>query len=219
MTDAKAEILAAIRSAAGRDVPLPLEQTNTLEQRFASPPVHVRPASPADPEETFVAKLEAVAGTAARVSGVADVPQAVLTYLERHSLPAGLVATDDPILSESPWPADLTLSRRQATRDDQLSITGAFAAVAETGSVVLLSGPGTPTALNFLPDHHIVVLRKSQILSHIEDVWTLLRRRSPTLPRTINFITGPSRTADVEQTIQIGAHGPRRLHVVLVRGC
>ncbi len=94
------------------------------------------------------------------------------------------------------------------------------AAVAETGTLMLASGPGTPTTLNFLPDTHIVVLRAGQIVASYEDGWDLIRARADgnpqTLPRTINMITGPSRTGDIEQRIQLGAHGPRRLHVVLV---
>jgi L-lactate utilization protein LutC len=82
--------------------------------------------------------------------------------------------------------------------------------------LVLLSGSFWPTTFDFLPDDHVVVLERERILTHIEDVWALLRARGEGVPRTINFITGPSRTADVEQTIQLGAHGPRRLHVILV---
>ena len=105
---------------------------------------------------------------------------------------------------------------------------------------MLASGPGTPSTLNFLPDTHIVVLHAGQVVASYEDGWDLLRalcqddRRplagevdrptgrperanaSPLLPRTVNLITGPSRTGDIEQRIQLGAHGPRRLHVVLV---
>ena len=123
-----------------------------------------------------------------------------------------------PPLPELAWPADWELARRPAAGDDHVSVTGAFAAIAETGSLVMLSGPGHPTSLNFLPDDHIVVLRASQVVAHMEDVWALLRARDGGMPRTVNIITGPSRTADVEQTIQLGAHGPRRLHVVLVAG-
>jgi len=80
----------------------------------------------------------------------------------------------------------------------------------------LLSGAHSPTTLNFLPDVHIVIVRRQQIVTHIEDVWRRMRSEVNEVPRTINFITGPSRTADIEQTIQLGAHGPRSLHVVLV---
>ena len=96
-----------------------------------------------------------------------------------------------------------------------VSLTPCLAAVAETGTLMLISGAQTPTTLNFLPDTHIVVVHAGQIVASYEDGWDLLRARGG-LPRTVNFVTGPSRTGDIEQRIQLGAHGPRRLHVVLV---
>jgi L-lactate dehydrogenase complex protein LldG len=95
-------------------------------------------------------------------------------------------------------------------------LTEAFVGIAETGSLVLLSSVGSPTSLNFLPDNYLCVLRRDHIVRHIEDVWDRIRQQTDQLPRAINFVTGPSRTADVEQTIQLGAHGPRRLHVILL---
>jgi L-lactate utilization protein LutC len=89
--------------------------------------------------------------------------------------------------------------------------------VAESGGVVTLSGPDTPSTLNFVPENHIVVVHASQVLRHLEDVWTLWRDSGRPMPRTLNIISGPSRTADIEQTIQLGAHGPRRLHILLLR--
>jgi len=62
-----------------------------------------------------------------------------------------------------------------------------------------------------------VVLMRCGLVKHIEDVWARLRECCSDWPRTVNIITGPSRTADIEQTIQLGAHGPRRLHVLLVK--
>ncbi len=94
-------------------------------------------------------------------------------------------------------------------------MTPCFAAVAETGSVVLVSGPESPTSLNFLPEFHVVLVYADQLVRHVEDVWGRLRRAGVS-PRTVNFITGPSKTADVEQTIQYGAHGPRGLDVIFI---
>ena len=83
---------------------------------------------------------------------------------------------------------------------------------------MLCSGPAGPTTLNFLPETHVVVLRADQVVGPYEEAWDLLRsaRGAAGLPRTVNFVTGPSRTADIEQTIQMGAHGPRRLCILLV---
>ncbi len=83
---------------------------------------------------------------------------------------------------------------------------------------MLTSGADNPTTLNFLPDNHIVVVDAEDVAADFESVFARLRARFPSrqLPRVVNMITGPSRSADIEQTLILGAHGPRRLHVILV---
>ena len=83
---------------------------------------------------------------------------------------------------------------------------------------MLLSGPDNPTTLNFLPDTHIVVVDADDIAGDYETVWQRIRALYGTgkLPRTVNMITGPSRSADIEQTLILGAHGPRALHILVV---
>src|SRR5574337_311669 len=82
--------------------------------------------------------------------------------------------------------------------------------------VMMGASPGSPTTHNFVPDDHVVVLEVGCIVPYFEDAWAFLRARPEGMPRATNIISGPSRTADVEQTIQLGAHGPRRVHVILV---
>ena len=60
------------------------------------------------------------------------------------------------------------------------------------------------------------MLRASRIVGPYEDAWDLLRREIGGMPRNVMLVTGPSRSADIEQTLELGAHGPRRLHVVLI---
>jgi L-lactate dehydrogenase complex protein LldG len=138
----------------------------------------------------------------------------VAAYLRSRNLPARLVIARP--LQALAWPPSLAVQVRAAGADDAVSVTPCFAAIAETGSVVLLSSPESPTTLNFVPDDHIVVLAQGQIVWHIEDVWQQLRERNVPMPRALNIVSGPSRTADIEQVVQLGAHGPRRLHLVLV---
>jgi L-lactate dehydrogenase complex protein LldG len=114
------------------------------------------------------------------------------------------------------WPPGLEVMHGAAVREDTTSVTPCFAAVAESGGIVTLSGPDAPSTLNFVPDNHIVVVRAAQVLRHFEDLWAQLRASGMPMPRTVNIISGPSRTADIEQTIQLGAHGPRRLHILLI---
>ena len=81
---------------------------------------------------------------------------------------------------------------------------------------MLVSGETSPTSLNFLPDYHIVVIEAARLVARMEDAWDGLRDIFEKPPRAVNFISGPSKTADVEQTVEYGAHGPRCLHVILV---
>ncbi len=168
----------------------------------------------------FAEMAEEVQSTVARVGSLAAVPEAIARYLAAENLPAELVMAPDPNLDEIPWNTWplLQIRRGRAEAEDRVSLTPCHAAIAETGTLMLISGAHTPTTLNFLPETHIVVVRRDQVVATYEDGWDRLRTASRTeaLPRAVNFITGPSRTADIEQHIELGAHGPRRLHIVLV---
>jgi L-lactate dehydrogenase complex protein LldG len=216
VSQARESILGRVRGSLGRGAALDEGIAQGLRERMGAPPVHVQPRFQSELGERFITKLEAVGGTVERVRALEHLPAAVLGHLERHGLPKKAVVSGDAVVAEASWPEDLITEQRAANGTDQVSLTGAFAAVAETGTLVLLSGALAPTTLNFLPELHLVVLRRSQICPHLEDAWTAIRRHCDRMPRTVNLITGPSRTADVEQTIQLGAHGPRRLHVFLL---
>ncbi|MCG6870773.1 MAG: lactate utilization protein [Gammaproteobacteria bacterium] len=143
-----------------------------------------------------------------------ELPAAVAAYLQRNQLPAKLWVSDEAGLVDFHHP-DIELHHESPGAETSAALTGALAGIAETGSLVLHSGADRRTALNFLADHHLVVLPVRSVVACIEDAWPLLREL-PDWPRTVNIITGPSRTADIEQTIQMGAHGPRSLHILLV---
>ncbi|HEX9586043.1 MAG TPA: LUD domain-containing protein [Gammaproteobacteria bacterium] len=216
MSTRRERVLADIREALKRRGPLPSSVTDALETRLTKPRPNLKPAIHGDPAEQFIRKVEAVHGALTRVEDIVQVSAVVAGHVEQHGLPFELVVAPDPELEAIAWSNRFAVERRAARGADRVSVTGAFAGVAETGSLVLLSGPESPTTLNFLPDDHIIVLRTARIVLHMEDVWARIRRECVSMPRTVNFITGPSKTADVELTIQEGAHGPRRLHVILV---
>jgi len=182
-------------------------------KRLQQPPITLQPKLPDDDLlALFQQRLEKVAGTVHSVKSAAEVVAAVKSYLQTRELPLHLVA--DSLLQDLPWSTDMTLAYRNAEATDAVSVTQGFAGIAETGSVMMLSSPNAPTPLNFLPEVHIVVLQTVDVVSHMEEAWAKLCA-TDSFPRTVNLITGPSRTADVEQTIQLGAHGPRAFHVVL----
>jgi L-lactate dehydrogenase complex protein LldG len=164
--------------------------------------------------EHFLARAQALAMTVARVARRIDVPAATAEYLAARSLPRKLVVA--PALKDLQWPSGIEVRHGATRREDPVSVTACFAAVAETGSLVMLSGPETPTTLNFTPDDMIAVLERRDVTAHAEDVWRRLRAERSTFPRTINLVSGPSRTADIEQVVQLGVHGPRRVHLILV---
>lgn len=215
MTTARDAILASIRQTLGWDEAT--ETTaNKVQQQMQQ---HVRGPQPdwnEDDVSRFISKLESVAATLHRVNSEAEVVTAIHGYLQQYALPLQLVLAKSPVLDELDWPAEFMVEQRRAAGTDTTVLTEAFAGVAETGSLVLLSSMDSPTSLNFLPDNYLCVLRRDHIVRHIEDVWDRIRQQPGHMPRAVNFITGPSRTADVEQTIQLGAHGPRRLHVILL---
>lgn len=216
MSDARERVLANIRAALNREGPLEESVAAVLDARLERPRANVMPAVSGESVARFIAKMESVHAAVVRVATMDRVSEAVDAHLGQHGLSPDLVVAPDPELEAIPWSNRFAIERRAASGDDRVSVTGAFAGIAETGTLVLLSGPESPTTLNFLPDDHIVVLRADRIVTHMEDAWARLRRERGKMPRSVNFITGPSKTADVEQTIQEGAHGPRRLRVILV---
>ena len=220
--DSRTAVLGAIRKAIGtadgaRD-------PAAVEARLADPRPNLIPAraqlDAAAQVDLFVAMAEEVATTVTRVADFGAVPAAVADYLAHHNLPAEAVIAANARLDDIPWSEVPLLNLRTGAAEgtDAVSITGAFAAVAETGTLMLLSGPDHPSTLNALPETHIVVLRRDQVVGAYEDGWARLRAGGQGMPRTVGFVTGPSRTGDIEQTMQLGAHGPRRLHIVLVDG-
>ena len=212
-------ILASIRRALGRG-PLDAAARAALDAGLAAPRPNIVPARSALPQAEkvalFAAMAERAAATVARVPAAA-VPEEVAGYLARHNLPSALVMAPDAALDAYPWDERpmLAIRRGKAEEADRVAVTGAVMGFAETGTLMTASGPGHPATLNFLPETHIVVLPAARIAGAYEEGWAHLRAAGA-LPRTVNLITGPSRTADIEQTIQLGAHGPRRLHVVIV---
>jgi L-lactate dehydrogenase complex protein LldG len=213
--DAKAAVLARIRRSLGRNGRLDGSVGSALEHRLAVHAVGPLPAVDGDPVARFQARHEAVHGTLDRIGGDAATVAAVLAYLDRLGHARELVCAPAPRLKGLPWPDDVSVEHRGAERDDVVALTEAYAGVAETGTLVLVSATQTPTSLNFLPDDCLVMLALSRLVARSEDVWELVRSELDDLPRAVNFVTGPSKTADVEQTIVYGAHGPRRLHVLL----
>ncbi|PZF76628.1 lactate utilization protein [Aestuariivirga litoralis] len=169
----------------------------------------------------FTEMMLAVGGTVEVIDDINEVPHHVAVYLRDGNLPARVRRGADPLLARLPWHRGGTLEvvEGPAVDEDRASVTHAFAGIAESGTIVQISGADNPTTLNFLPEAHIVVLESAALFASYEEAWTKLRSLmgEGIMPRTVNMISGPSRTADIEQTIVRPAHGPKNMHVIIVR--
>ncbi len=208
--------------------PLPADQQAMLHGRMQLHPRQLIPArsrvSRAEQVALFIANVEKEFGTVTRVADAAQILGEVAAYLAKQNLPAACVVASHPYLRDLDWAAHPLLQKREgrAQPSDQVALTCAFAGIAETGTLMLPSGPETPTTLNVLTETSIVVLRASLLTGAYEEAWDRLRADHADqpgggfMPRNVMLVTGPSRSADIESILELGAHGPRRLHVVLV---
>lgn len=207
------EILKRVRAGVGKDDFA--RRRATADAYMAARARGPQPVLADDLAARFQAKAEYLASTVERVASSAAVPGAVARYLSTHALGREAVATLD--VAGLDWAAaGLRVSGRAALDADKVGISGCFCAIAETGTLMLLSGPQTPATVSLLPETHIALVPVSRIVATMEDAVALLRSECGNLPRAVNFISGPSRTGDIEQTIVLGAHGPCRVHLILI---
>ena len=168
----------------------------------------------------FCSMAQQAAATVDRVADETAVPAAVSAYLRARNLAPRVRMGGDKRLKSMPWVDERNLQVRYGSTDgeDEVSVSHAATAIAESGTLLLVSGKENPTTLNFLPDHHIVVVDASDVAGDLETALQKVRQRygKGEMPRTVNLITGPSRSGDIEQTLLLGAHGPRALHIIVV---
>ncbi|MBV9567952.1 MAG: lactate utilization protein [Hyphomicrobiales bacterium] len=224
MTLARDEVLATIRRSlgvSGAEAP----RRAAVADRLTRSPAGIIPqrsqVSGAERLALFKRQAEEALATVALVSDAASVPSEAARYLRDSNLPATLRIGDDPRLAAMPWDTTaIDISRGPSAGGDLNALGHAFGAIAETGTLAMVSGSENPTTLNFLPDNHLVVMAAGDLTGSFEELLSKLRARfgKEQMPRTLNLITGPSRSADIEQTLILGAHGPRKLHVIIVEG-
>jgi L-lactate dehydrogenase complex protein LldG len=217
------KVLGAIRTRMPKTSPS--EREMAVAERLADPQANLIPARGQGDDHhriaVFSKYMEDVGGTVEVLDDINDVPEVVAEYLRRHNLPAAVRHGADPRLQNLPWhrAGTLAVSEGRAVDSDKAALSMAFAGAAESGTVILVSGADNPTTLNFLPEAHIVVLKVDDLHASYEEAWARLRKLygPGIMPRTVNMISGPSRTADIEQTIVRPAHGPKDMHVIIIR--
>ena len=216
--DARARIFARIRRALDID-PEDIAGHKAVAERLRRHPKGTIPLRARCHGE------QAIAQFAAHIEkqGVATPKKAVSaigSYLGSNRLPPRVRIGADAVLASLPWKEAWDIERCFGPADpsDKASLSRAIVGAAETGTLFLVSGKDNPTTLAFLPETHMVLISASDIVGSYEEAWDRLRalNGSGVLPRSVNLIGGPSRTADIEQTIVRGAHGPRRLHVLIL---
>ena len=182
-----------------------------------------RPAMPDNLVGRFLQRAADMESTIERLADRREIPGAVARYLDALILPPALAAQKShagvcwPEFADLDWKgAGLGIEVRPTVGADRLGITGTFCAIAETGTLVVLSGPDAPTATTLLADTHVAVVRADRIVSGMEEAFALIRDERGRLPRAVNMISGPSRTGDIEQTMVLGAHGPFRVHILVL---
>jgi L-lactate dehydrogenase complex protein LldG len=217
-------ILAKVRSSLGAK-PGDAGRAAAVERRLAARARNLVPQramrTGAERTALFASFLTAQSAVVTEVASAAEVPAAISRFLREANLPARLRMGSDPYLAAMPWSREPTLERRvgRAENSDEVGLTHALAAVAETGTMLMASGLDNPVTLNFLPETHIVVVEEENLTGSYEDAWEKVRARfgAGLMPRTINMVSGPSRTADIGGRVVQGAHGPRRMCVLIVK--
>jgi L-lactate dehydrogenase complex protein LldG len=213
---ARENILARIRQKSGRAGLTAEAELAAVRTHIGQ---HVRGPLPSiaahEPVAHFITECARLKTTTAEIGSLAEVPAEVAKYIAAQSLTARCVGWQE--FAALDWnAAQVSFDNRTANGDDMIGLTGCFCAIGETGTLLLLSAPGTPKATALLPETHICVVSKSRIVATMEDAFALMHSEIGEPPRATFFVSGPSRTADIEQTLVIGAHGPYRVHVILV---
>ncbi len=212
----KQQILEQVRRSLKRRQPLDDSVVDALERRIAVRRPLVQPAYDEDLIDRLLRKHRDLHGSCERVAGPAQLAQAVSRYLSERELPASLVAGDHPLIRSLDFDGAVEVEYRQAVAEDRAALSLADVAVAETATIAIFSSPSSPMTHHYLPEHHLVIVREADVVKWQESVWERLRGGGDGMPRGVALISGPSKTADVEQTIEYGAHGPRNVHLLLL---
>lgn len=178
------------------------------------------PAPPA-PEmcQAFILNVLKNQGSVDCASNRSEAVRAIAHYLYAHFHSYRLVAGNDPRLAAMPWRDAGVLPRFGSLQaGEPVALSFARLGVVETGAILTWTGKANPAANNFLPEHHIVLVDKNDLVPTMENAWEKIHHavEKTGRPRGIHFIAGPSSTADIEGDLVYGAHGPQRWHVILL---
>jgi L-lactate dehydrogenase complex protein LldG len=218
----RAAILANVRSGLKVEARHEAERRASVAARLAEGAHHLVPARGKVGAEERAALFKSFLGAQGtdviEVAAAAEIPAAIAAYLGARNLPLRVRVGADPFLASLSWTGELARDFGVALPNDTAGLSRALAGVAETGTLVLASGADNPTTLALLPETHLVVVRRETIVGSYEDAVALISAElgSEALPHALNLVSGASRTGDIGGRIVVGAHGPRRLAVILI---
>ena len=221
MTESRERILNKIKSNIRKKNDLTETDINILEGRIKGSEPNLIPKRGVIKKdallETFINRAKEVASSVAVINSLSEIPAEVIDYLAKNNIASKIVVLPNEDIDFIEWNKHPTLEvvNKYADEKDETVLVSSFSAIAETGTVVQLSGPKNPITSHFLPDNSIVLVKASRIISSSEDAFKLLRKEHKNIPRTVSLISGPSRTGDIALNIEMGAHGPRKVHLIV----
>jgi L-lactate dehydrogenase complex protein LldG len=200
---ARDAILSAIRAQRVKNAPRPA--------------LYRKPDAAEDDATHFMARATRAAAEVRSLARMQDVPAAIADALRARNMKAAVhLPENSPLLQSLPWDLAPGLAREHALPGpDDAAVSLAPFGIAETGTLAYLAKPDAPASWHFRPGLEIAVIRKSSIFPDFETVLARAKTNG-LLPSTLNLVTGPSRTGDIEQTLELGAHGPKALMVLVV---
>src|SRR5579871_4898861 len=171
-------------------------------------PNYVLPPWTNDAPGHFMAKAKASVAEVHTLSAVDEAPESILAIMAANQLQPRLHLPSTSPLQALPWhrAPGLKIAPEPPSGNDS-ALSQADYGIAETGTLVFLSGPQSASSWHFRPGCEFVLLPRYGIVPRFEDIIMRIKALGR-MPATLNLITGPSRTADIEQTIELGAHGP-----------
>ena len=163
----------------------------------------------------FIAKAKASVAEVHAIGTADEAPEAILAIMAANQLQPRLHLPSMSPLNGLPWrrAPGLSITAEPPGGNDS-ALSQADYGIAETGTLVFFSGQQSASSWHFRPGCEFVLLPRNGIVPRLEDIIARIKTLGR-MPATLNLITGPSRTADIEQTIELGAHGPRALHILI----
>lgn len=221
--DARQAIMTAIRKQLAASAPYDaVHEENRARHEGDAHQVSVPLAHSISLIERFQQSLEAIGGRCIVVQSEAEATETVRRIVAEVQA-RRIAISDSPLVGRllQPLATEVELMSGASKSDlfkCDMGVTGAQWAIAETGTLALESDLERHRLASLVPPVHVAIVEAERIRQTLGEVLQALDQQGQQLSRTVTFITGPSRTSDIELTLAIGVHGPAELHVIVLEG-